>query len=87
MILVRAQRLVRLRDNGKNCYMKALYPVRRSYALFGERWARQGWLDKPDDIFFLTISEVQRIVESRDPTTVWLDVMRIVDKRRNAFEY
>lgn len=86
-VLRRTQRLVRLRDNGKNCYMQALYPVRRTYASLGERWSRIGWLAEPEDIFFLTASEVERIVEHGTPADAGLAPASVVAERRKAFTH
>ena len=87
LVLRRTQRLVQLRENGKNCYVQASYPVRRTYALFGQRWFDRGWLAAPDDIFFLTMPEVERIVQSGSPDLVGLDPPTLVAERRRAFEY
>ena len=87
LILIRTQQLVRLRENGKDCYMKALYPLRRIYSVFGHRWARIGWLKRADDIFFLTNPEVELIVQSGGLTACGLDISTLVDERRKAFDY
>jgi rifampicin phosphotransferase len=87
LLLARTQKLVRLRENGKNCYVKAMYPVRSLYARIGLRWFERGWLALAEDMFFLTIPEVERIIEAGDPQAAGLTLPAIVAARREAFRY
>ena len=86
IVLSRAQHAVRLRDNGKSYAIKASFPARRIAALFGERWANRGWLRQPEDFFFLTIPDVQRIIANDNPAAAGLDLFTLAAKRRKAFE-
>jgi phosphohistidine swiveling domain-containing protein len=86
-LLRRAQHAIRLRDNGKSHVIKASYPARRIAARFGRRWTHRGWLKQPEDIFFLTVPDVQEIIEAGDPVSAGLDLHKLVAQRRKAFEY
>jgi pyruvate,water dikinase len=79
-VIRKAQRLVRLRDNGKQYYMKASFALRRIYMTFGQRWTDRGWLEQPDDIFFLTVLDVARVLEGEDH-----GLRTVVSERRRAF--
>jgi len=86
-ILKRAQRAVRLRDNGRHYMMKAAYPTRHIFALFGQRWTERDWLAQPDDLFFLTILEIDRVLAAGGPREAGLDLKRLVAERRKAYEF
>jgi pyruvate,water dikinase len=86
-VLARTQSAVRLRDNGKSYYMKVMFPMRRIGVLFGERWTRLGWLREPEDIFFLTLPDVERILQAGDPAAANLDLPALVAARRRSYEY
>jgi phosphohistidine swiveling domain-containing protein len=84
-LLRRVHHAARLRDNGKSSAIKASYPARRMAALWGVRWVERGWLEHPDDIFFLTFSDIQEIIQAGNP--MGRDLKRIVAERRKAFAY
>lgn len=85
-VLARAQRLVRLRDNGKHYYMKTAFPLRRIHATLGRRWHQRGWLAAADDIFFLGAPEIERIIGAGEPGLAGLEPAAIVASRRAAYE-
>lgn len=66
---------------------KFLFPTRKVFALLGQRWAQRGWLTQPDDIFFLTVSELEKLVANGDPLVLEHDVHGLVANRRLAYEY
>lgn len=86
-LLARLHRFTRLRDNGQNYVVKLLLPMRHLYAELGRRWAEQGWLNAPDDIFFLVAEELTAVVATSDPVQASLDLRQIVTDRRAAYEY
>ncbi|MFQ5859176.1 MAG: PEP-utilizing enzyme, partial [Anaerolineae bacterium] len=86
-ILARTQHLTRLRDNGKHYSMKAGFPFVLIYRTLGRRWTDRDWLDQPDDIFFLTVPDVERIIAAGDPVSAGLDLHTLTAERRKAFEY
>lgn len=85
-LLSRSRQAVRLRDNGKNCYMKAAYPMRRIVWQLGVRWANRGWLGQPEDIFFLAIEEIEKFIAAGDPASSDLILTARVAGRRKAIE-
>src|SRR5439155_148668 len=44
-------------------------------------------LARPDDIFFLTVTELQAIVEAGTPTAAHRDIQACVANRRLAYDY
>ena len=53
----------------------------------GRRWAERGWLTSPDDIFFLTLYEIDDIIASDSWPTRDKDLVTVVSQRRAAFDY
>lgn len=86
-LLTRTQHLTRLRDNGKHYSMKVGFPFVLIYRTLGRRWTDRGLLDQPDDIFFLTVPDMERIVEAGDPASAGLDLHTLTTERREAYEY
>ncbi len=84
-VLARSRELIRLRDEGKHYYMKAALPIRRIWATLAARWAERGWLAEPDDFFFLSVADVERVVEAGTPVAAGLDLEALVRARRAAF--
>jgi rifampicin phosphotransferase len=86
-LLKRAQRAVTVRDNSRYCMAKFIFPMRTIYAELGRRWAERGWLKRADDIFFLTLTEVEGLVEGH-PIPVLPDTLQTcVEQRRLAYEF
>lgn len=83
-MVVRTQRLVRLRDNGQHYLVKLVLPMRRLLAEFGVRWAARGWLTCPDDIFFLDLGEIGSIATAGEPA---VDLVTLTARRRLAYEH
>ena len=86
-VLAKAQNAVRVRDNSRYAVTKFLFPTRKVFALLGQRWAERGWLTQPDDIFFLTVSELEKLVAQGDPQALGHDLHKLVANRRLAYEY
>jgi pyruvate,water dikinase len=86
-VLARAQHGARLRDNGKHYYMKLALPIRRIDLAFGSRWAARGWLERPEDVFFLAIPDIQAVLAAGEPVVAGLDLASLVRDRRAAFKY
>ncbi|HET6891235.1 MAG TPA: PEP-utilizing enzyme, partial [Pyrinomonadaceae bacterium] len=87
LVLARARHAIRLRDNSKYYYMKVSGSIRQITALLGRRWMGRGWLEKSEDIFFLTFPDVERIIQSGNPTAANLNPRTLVTERRKAFEH
>jgi rifampicin phosphotransferase len=86
-LLDQAQNKIRLRDNNRSYVAKFLFPVRLLIAELGRRWSANGWLSFPDDIFFLTLYEIDDLVNSNDVSEAGKDLLTLVSKRKEAFEY
>ena len=84
-MLKKAQQAIVIRDNSRFYVTKFLFPIRKVYAHFGQRWAERGWLRRYDDIFFLTTSEIQALAE-HGPASVQ-EVQTRIANRRTAYEY
>jgi pyruvate,water dikinase len=87
LLLSRTQYAVRYRDNGKNAAMKAAYPARRLVFELGRRWCDRKWLSDPEDIFFLTVLDLKRVIDARSAAAAGLDLMALVTRRRRAHAY
>lgn len=86
-VLAKAQNAVRVRDNSRYAVTKFLFPTRKIFALLGQRWAEYGWLSQPDDIFFLTASELEKLVVDGEQLALGCDLHVLVASRRLAYEY
>ena len=87
LVLDRARHAIRLRDNSKYYYMKVSGSIRQITALLGRRWEVRGWLEKSEDIFFLTFPDVERIIHSGNPEAANLNLGTLVSQRRKAFAH
>jgi len=86
-LLKQAQRTVTVRDNSRYYMAKFIFPTRKIYAELGRRWLGRGWLKQADDIFFLTLVEIEGFLEAH-PTTVLPDTLQTsVEQRRLAYEF
>lgn len=86
-LLKQAQNKTRQRDNNRSSVAKFLFPLRLVLAEFGQRWAKRGWLADPNDIFFLTLSEIGDIVSTERPLVQESHLLATTAARRTAFDY
>jgi pyruvate,water dikinase len=86
-LLARAQNAVRIRDNSRYYVTKFFFPMRVLFAQLGQRWAERGWINAQEDVFFLTIAEVEQLVTSADPAALGGDLPVLIADRRLAYEY
>ena len=92
-ILDRVHRFMLARDNGQHYLVKLMLPVRRLYATLAARWAARGWLDAPDDFFFLVLEEVNAVLaspgaqESSPALQPALNLAHIAEERRKAYRF
>ncbi|MFI6174133.1 PEP/pyruvate-binding domain-containing protein [Nonomuraea sp. NPDC051191] len=84
-VLSRAHDSIRLRDNGKDAAIKASYPARQIAVHFGRLWAGRGWLSAANDVFFLTVDDIVRVIRQGSPGAAGLDLVELVRLRRQAF--
>ncbi|GCE09443.1 PEP/pyruvate-binding domain-containing protein [Dictyobacter aurantiacus] len=83
-VLARAQRAVAVRDNSRYTMVKFLFPVRKIYAELGRRWVEAGQLTLADDIFFLTIPEIEQLIATHGVSP---EVQTSIEQRRLAYDF
>src|SRR5260370_28455741 len=86
-LLKQAQNKTRLRDNNRSYVAKFLSPMRSLLVELGQRWAARGWLVDPDDIFFLTLYEIDDIISAENPLTLRTYLITSTTARRTTFDY
>lgn len=86
-LLKQAQDKTRLRDNNRSYVAKFLFPMRLLLIELGRRWAARGWLADPDDIFFLTLYEIDDIISAENPLTLGTYLITSTAARRTTFDY
>ena len=85
--LERAQRLLRMRDNGQHYLVKLLLPIRHIYATLARRWAARGWLEGDEQFFFLAEEEIEAVLATGAPEAAGLELEAIAAERRAAYDY
>ncbi|MGH9345888.1 MAG: PEP/pyruvate-binding domain-containing protein [Vicinamibacterales bacterium] len=86
-VLRRVQNRVRARENSRDAYVRVASVVRRLALAFGERWTARGRLDRADDIFFISIPEIEADVTSAGSRPLPSDLRALVRRRRENFHY
>ena len=86
-LLRQAQDKIRMRDNNRSYIAKFLYPMRLLLVEIGRRWAERGWLVSPDDIFFLSLYEIDDIIHTEEPLLAGEELLALLSARRAAFDY
>jgi pyruvate,water dikinase len=80
--LKKAQRLTARRENWKDTAVRQIAGLRRLLVALGERLARRGVLERPEDVFFLHVFEVAPV--SRGAAN--FEIRRTVRERRLEYE-
>jgi pyruvate,water dikinase len=62
-----ARKAVARREISKALSIKMVDIVRKAYQVMADRLTREGLLDDPDQIYFLTQHEIGRLIETKDP--------------------
>ncbi len=86
-VLVQAQQMMRLRDNGQGYLVKLMLPWRVLVAELGRRWAGRGWLNAADDIFFLAEGEIEAALNPAGSAASSPSFKTVVDRRRRAYTH
>ncbi len=86
-VLRKAQRAIVVRDNSRFYVTKFLFPIRKVYAHFGQRWVARGWFLRYDDIFFLKTTEIQELAEDGLTHLSLQGLQKRIADRRVAYEY
>jgi pyruvate,water dikinase len=61
LIVAWLRRLLGLRDELNNLQAQAAAACRQWGLGLGHKWFSQGWLEQPEDIFWLTVAEIERV--------------------------
>jgi len=85
--LAQAQASVQSRDNTRYHITKLTLVFRRGYVELGRRWAGRGWIQEPDDFFFLVPQEIEQVISAGAPADAGLDLRAIVAARRKAHQF
>jgi phosphohistidine swiveling domain-containing protein len=79
-VLGHSQANTRERDTAHFELTRAFPPIRRLLLELGPRWTARGLIDKPDDIFFLRLEEIEEMAQAPRP------MQDVVQARRAEFE-
>ena len=82
--IVLLRRLMTMRDRLNSNRARAMAAGRRWDLTLGKRWVKQGWLDHPSDIFWLTIEEVERTLITGQ--TVGVTLSSIIQARKETYD-
>ncbi len=90
-VLALAREYVILREEQRFHWQRALALQRRALLLIGERLAAEGWLAQADDVFFLTLGEIEKIVAGQGcgvsvQSNAGIPFARMAIARRQEFE-
>jgi pyruvate,water dikinase len=80
--LRRAQRLATNREEWKNQAIRHIARLRRVLLMLGERVCQEGRLARPDDVFFLEVTEVGQVASGQSPGVI----ATVVADRRARYE-
>ena len=81
-VLRQAQSYVSLREQTKSLWMEVTHRMRRLFREVGMRLCEQGLLGEPQDLYFLTFAEVQRLIDGGAKS---LDTASLVRRRRAEY--
>ncbi|MBA7643729.1 Prodigiosin synthesizing transferase PigC [subsurface metagenome] len=72
-----------LRENGKHVYLKAMAKIKDQLMIMENILMDQGYVNKPRDIFFLTLRDLENILARRCARA---DILTLITKRKNEWE-
>jgi len=78
------RRLLLMRDNLNRAKARGMAACRRWDLALGQKWTDQGWLVQPDDIFWLTLEEVERTLMLEGNTGISLS--STVQARKETYQ-
>lgn len=67
LLIPATRRAVARREASKAYSIKMVSIIRKSYHILADRLVRSGYLDDPDQVFFLTHEEIGELIRSKDP--------------------
>lgn len=78
------RRLLLMRDALNNARARAMAACRRWDLALGQRWTERGWLVQADDIFWLTLEEIERTLMLEGDTAIGLS--STVQARKETYQ-
>lgn len=78
------RRLLGMRDQLNSAKARGMAACRRWDLVLGQKWTDQGWLARPDDIFWLTLEEVERTLMLEGDTAISLS--STVQARKETYQ-
>ncbi|NJN95279.1 MAG: hypothetical protein HC875_14815 [Anaerolineales bacterium] len=78
------RRLLVMRDQLNSAKARGMAACRRWDLALGQKWTDQGWLARPDDIFWLTLEEVERTLMLEGDTGISLS--STVQARKETYQ-
>ncbi|GFS63401.1 putative phosphoenolpyruvate synthase, partial [Trichonephila inaurata madagascariensis] len=69
-VLLQCRRGVRGREAGKSIMVKSLHHWRKGYRHLGKLMVSEGYLPDEDLVFFLTINEIDDLLNTRSPSII-----------------
>jgi pyruvate,water dikinase len=81
--LKRAKQLRLWRESNRSELMRCMCELRRWNLVLAERFANRGWMEEPDDYFFLELEEVGQVI---DYANEGINIKSIIAKRKRDHE-
>jgi pyruvate,water dikinase len=80
--LPRLEAFIPLRENGKHYYLKATAKTKDQLLLIGDRLAKEGYIEQRRDVFFLTLRDLDRVIDRRYTKK---EVLAVVKQRKKQW--
>jgi pyruvate,water dikinase len=80
--LPRLEAFIPLRENGKHYYLKATAKTKDQLLLIGDRLAKEGYIEQRRDVFFLTMRDLDGVIDSRYTKK---EVLAVVKQRKKQW--
>ncbi len=77
-------RLLYLRDQLNNIRAKAMTACRQWDLQLGQQWLKKGWLAQTEDIFWLTLDEIERIMLTDN--NIGISLAAIIQARKETYQ-
>ena len=82
LMLKQTQRMTPLRENPKYELLRVSLQQRRLWLILGRRWTEAGLLGRPDDVFFLLMSELIQLARRSDDPVIAGQMRSRAERRR-----
>ncbi len=82
-LLKQAQKYIALREYTKATLVIGIAQIKKEFHALSRRFAREGVIEGPEDMFFLTMDEVRSLARGEGAD---LDVARLVERRKKEYD-